>query len=607
MEIAHELGHDLLLGHGNGLDDNGDGLIPSNDGLTLSNPGDRRYDHYCDSLGTNEDPPTGQCEGLDADEDDPASVMNAATTPCMKLWPLQIEQARAAARLKPGAVTVPNRAAELLSTRPCSILSCGIPPDILTWKAELAETFDLDVTTFAHTLFGPVDPSSMNTEYLFFADLDNDASTGCPPAAIGLPTSFQGAEIVTRVHVVGSNATPTAWNCTGTGLVPLSDPGIRAHISILGSTSQNDEPPNGIAKIVIEMPNAVRGALSDYVRVQTVSRQLSSSAPLFRIPADPSAGGVLSLAPLPSAECFPSPSGVQPGESLTLRASRLAPLQALGVFVGSQPVASGLSTLDGEASITFVLPANTETGARQVSISQVGTSAVCALQVFGTASGPSTVATVTPLPNASGWNSGPATVSLLASPGSSGTPIRDVTYAVSGSETVPSTTIPGNVGSFTLIADGLANVAYAARDTSNIVEGTESLVVRIDGTPPQISASQLPVANARGWNNTSIAVQFSCQDQMSGITACPIPVILNNEGTGQSAAGLTSDFAGHEASASVSGINIDLTSPVVAYNGGAVEYTVDQTVQITCVASDALSGILRQRVRTSLARRTAFR
>jgi len=135
-------------------------------------------------------------------------------------------------------------------------------------------------------------------------------------------------------------------------------------------------------------------------------------------------------------------------------------------------------------------------------------------------------------------------------------------------------------------------VAYAARDTSNIVEGTESLVVRIDGTPPQISASQLPVANARGWNNTSIAVQFSCQDQMSGITACPIPVILNNEGTGQSAAGLTSDFAGHEASASVSGINIDLTSPVVAYNGGAVEYTVDQTVQITCVASDALSGIL---------------
>jgi hypothetical protein len=41
----------------------------------------------------------------------------------------------------------------------------------------------------------------------------------------------------------------------------------------------------------------------------------------------------------------------------------------------------------------------------------------------------------------------------------------------------------------------------------------------------------------------------------------------------------------------VSGINVDLMPPVVTYSGNAGTYTVDQTINITCTASDSLSGV----------------
>ena len=46
--VAHELGHTLMLGHGNGLDDNADGLLPPTIGI-------RRFDRILRSTGRDED------------------------------------------------------------------------------------------------------------------------------------------------------------------------------------------------------------------------------------------------------------------------------------------------------------------------------------------------------------------------------------------------------------------------------------------------------------------------------------------------------------------------------------------------------------------------
>jgi len=95
--LAHELGHNLFLGHGNGLDDN-------RDGTSAGRRGPRRYDEYCDPgwlrapdntvLAEDASVPFINCEQS-------SSLMNL-TGSCANLQPLQVETARDVARLMPG-------------------------------------------------------------------------------------------------------------------------------------------------------------------------------------------------------------------------------------------------------------------------------------------------------------------------------------------------------------------------------------------------------------------------------------------------------------------------------------------------------------------------
>src|SRR5205823_600519 len=92
----------------------------------------------------------------------------------------------------------------------------------------------------------------------------------------------------------------------------------------------------------------------------------------------------------------------------------------------------------------------------------------------------------------------------------------------------------------------------------------------IDKTAPLISGSRTPAANANGWNNTDVAVSFSCADAgsvQSGIASSNVAgATVSGEGAGQSVtnSGACSDKAGNAASpATVGSINIDKTAPSI--------------------------------------------
>jgi hypothetical protein len=97
VAMAHELGHVLTLGHGNGLDDNHDGLEPPDVGR-------RRFDEYCDASGVGPNGVPIEESGAPAFQDcaTSSSLMRPSGTGCRNLRALQIEQARVAAVLIPG-------------------------------------------------------------------------------------------------------------------------------------------------------------------------------------------------------------------------------------------------------------------------------------------------------------------------------------------------------------------------------------------------------------------------------------------------------------------------------------------------------------------------
>jgi len=116
-----------------------------------------------------------------------------------------------------------------------------------------------------------------------------------------------------------------------------------------------------------------------------------------------------------------------------------------------------------------------------------------------------------------------------------------------------------------------------------------TFVMLTDNVAPTISGAATTSPNANGWYRSPVTVHFTCADN-SGNVNCPADVTIATEGAAQTASGTAVDPAGNTAMVVVGGISIDLTPPAITFTGD-LSYSVDQTVSITCVASEALSGI----------------
>jgi len=210
---------------------------------------------------------------------------------------------------------------------------------------------------------------------------------------------------------------------------------------------------------------------------------------------------------------------------------------------------------------------------------------------------PVSSASVSPSPNGNGWNNTNVNVTLNSTDsglGASG--VKQIAYSTAGAQSIGSTVMPGASASFTISTQGITTVTYFGTDNAGNVETPKTVIVQIDETPPSILGSHTPPPNANGWNNSNVTVSFTCADSLSGLAAGspPIPTVLSTESAGQSVSGVCQDLAGNIAGATVSGINIDKTSPVPAISApiSGATYTANQLVNAAFACTDGLSGVL---------------
>jgi hypothetical protein len=177
-------------------------------------------------------------------------------------------------------------------------------------------------------------------------------------------------------------------------------------------------------------------------------------------------------------------------------------------------------------------------------------------------------------PNANGWNNGNVTVEWSCSDTGSGVVSESISKTVSDEGASQSATAT--------CAD------FAGNEASDAQSG-----INIDKTAPVITFLNRTPANANGWNNGNVAVNWSCSDNGSGVVSDSISKTVSDEGANQSATATCADLAGNEASNTKGEINIDKTPPSVSLVGGPADgasyYFGSVPAAPTCNASDSLS------------------
>jgi hypothetical protein len=191
-----------------------------------------------------------------------------------------------------------------------------------------------------------------------------------------------------------------------------------------------------------------------------------------------------------------------------------------------------------------------------------------------------------PVAGPGGYTPAPAVVSLSATDALSG--VAATRYTLDGGtiQTGTSVTVPS----------GTHTVRYWSIDKAGNGEAQKQLTLTIksDTTPPVITATVSPAANAAGWRATPVTITFTCSDVGSGVAVCPASVVLASDGANQSITRSVSDLAGNTSSVTVRGISIDRTAPVVT---GRVVQTpngagwLNGTVTVHWTCSDATSGL----------------
>src|SRR5437899_7298753 len=104
--------------------------------------------------------------------------------------------------------------------------------------------------------------------------------------------------------------------------------------------------------------------------------------------------------------------------------------------------------------------------------------------------------------------------------------VTDGTISINGTQVLG----PNELGQNVTVVDKpitlRANNQIAVEVRGKAGGGIAVEIIGTDNDLPTITAHADPPANASGWNNTNVAVTFTCSDATSGIASCTGPATV---------------------------------------------------------------------------------
>lgn len=219
----------------------------------------------------------------------------------------------------------------------------------------------------------------------------------------------------------------------------------------------------------------------------------------------------------------------------------------------------------------------TESGPVTCSATSGGGTSSATLSVQIDALAPTISAAATTSPNEAGWYKSDVTIAFTcADSGGSG--------------------LDGSCPSAQTLSASGSNTAQTISDRAGNSATSNTVAVKVDKDVPTVAAAIVPAPNANGWNNTDVAVTFTCADALSGCTSESESFAVADEGTTTLTSSEFSDVAGNGGATATATVKIDKTAPTIgvsasagnaAYGGGWTNQ--DVVVSFTC--ADSGSGV----------------
>ena len=357
-------------------------------------------------------------------------------------------------------------------------------------------------------------------------------------------TGFGTTQGASTVTFGGISATATAWSNTSiAATVPngVALGAVPVVVSVPGAGTSNSATftvvsPLTISALISPLPNANNWNNTNV----TVSYACSGGVPPVQCPGSQivATEGANQVVAATAADA----NGNHASVSVTLNIDKTNPGITETV---TPPAVNGVVTLPATVSFnctdalsgTASCPATinvTTAGANQrfsgTATDKAGNTASTSLTFSVQQAALSVSASAAPAPNAAGWNNSDVTVSFLCS---GGVPPLQCPTAQTVSVEGANQSISGTV------TDAAAQTA------------STSVTIKLDKTPPTVSAVVSPAPNANGFiQAVSATVTFTCTDSLSGVAICPSPVTVTTAGL-QTINGNSTDIAGNTGTTSI--------------------------------------------------------